>query len=203
VATTLIVALVVGAVSALVRKSFGFYASPLSWTKRWSTTVITFYLLAGAATGLLGWWFGSWAHWHPENHWMRGLLWGLFGAAVARTGFSAIPAEGVADAVSLLSAVGSFLTGALRWGTQRAARAYVNALPIPEFVRFASEVWEGGARRDQRLSEAVQKEEATQMLDLIGEIGSGAGDAEAARGRLTAKVVRWIAEYNVPRPSGS
>jgi hypothetical protein len=203
VTITLLVAVALGAASALLRKSFGFYASPLSWAKRWSIAVIALYTLAGAATGLLGWWFGSWAHWHPDNDWVRGLLWGSFGAAVARTGFSAIPAEGTTDAISLLSTIGSFLTGGLRWGTERAARAYVSALPMPEFVRFVSEVWEGGARRDPRLSDDVQKEDAIQMRDLIGDIQSAAGEAEAARGRLTAKVVRWVAEYDVPRPLSS
>ena len=200
---TLVVALLVGAASAGFRKSFGFYASPLSWAKRWSITVIVLYLLSGAATGLLGWWFGSWAHWHPENPWIRGLLWGSFGSAVARTSFSAIPTEGTGDAISLLKTVGLFLTGALVWGVERTARAYVDELSVPQFIRFVSDVWEDGARRDTRLSPDVQKEEAIQMRDLIGDLQStNPGSPEAARGRLTAKVVRWVAEYHVSRPVG-
>lgn len=198
---TLAVALAVGAASALLRKSFGYYASPLSWARRWSVGVIVLYTLVGAATGLIGWWFGSWANWHPENDWVRGLAWGSFGAAVARTGFSAIPAEGSADAISLLSTVASFLTGALRWGTQRAARAYLTGLALPEFVRFVSEAWEGGARSDARLSDDLQKEETTQMRDLMSELNLGPVNAEVARGRLTAKVVRWVAEYDIARPT--
>jgi hypothetical protein len=199
---TLSVALAVGAGCAVLRRSFAFYANPLSWAKRWSIAVITLYTLTGAATGLIGWWLGSWAHWHPANDWVRGLVWGSFGAAFARTGFSAIPAAGAADVISLLGTVGLFLTGALGWGTQRAARGYVNGLSPPEFIRFASDVWEGGARQDPRLSDDLQKEEAIQMRDLIaGMQSTNAGDAEAARGRLTAKVVRWVDQYDVARPS--
>jgi hypothetical protein len=62
-------------------------------------------------------------------------------------------------------------------------------------------VWEEGPEVDKSLDAPVKIAEGEQMQELITEIGSGnAPESAAARGRLIAKVVRWVVRYGVTPP---
>jgi len=59
-----------------------------SWTRLAPRLGLVCYLLLfGVAGGLLGWGFGTWTGWEPDNLIARGVFWGSFGAAVLRAQF--------------------------------------------------------------------------------------------------------------------
>src|SRR5690349_11162965 len=112
---------------AAVRRTPGSYAGAVAWT-RWALVGIILYLLAGAASGLLGWRFGTWANWHPDGILVCGFLWGIFGAAVVRVQFSSIPTEGAGEATTLLGTLASWFLGVVDWTVQHAARRRLSLL---------------------------------------------------------------------------
>ena len=178
-----------------------------SWTRLapW-LGLVCYLLLFGVAGGLLGWGFGAWTGWEPDNLIARGVFWGSFGAAVLRAQFDRLPQPDVAGpAVSAAGLAGSVIAGAVEGRVDAAVERRLADLADDQLAQYVLDLLEGGVKRDLRLSEYDRKDLAKKVNQASKEIKSGTEDEkQAARAFLRQSGRRWVYDYafSPPQPVG-
>lgn len=176
----------------------------LRWTRRapW-VGLLAYLVLSAVAGGLLGYGFARWSGWSPENVVVRGLAWGLFGAAVLRVQLNSLPGPELAgSAVSAVGAAGAFVLGLVDDAVETVAGHRLEQLPDAALAQYVYELYAGGVAIDPTLSEVEQK-------DLLGKIDAAATallegtEAEKlqARAYLRQSGKRWAVKYAFEPPA--
>lgn len=174
-----------------------------SWTRLAPRLGLVCYLLLfGVAGGLLGWGFGAWTGWEPDNLIARGVFWGSFGAAVLRAQFDRLPQPDLAGpAVSAAGLAGSVIAGAVEGKVDAAVERRLADLADDQLAQYVLDLLEGGVKRDLKLSEYDRKDLAKKVNQASKEIKSGTeDDKRAARAFLRQSGRRWVHDYTFSPP---
>jgi len=193
---------VAGATAALLIP-FGAYAHAVTWS-RWSVVGLAGYLAANAIAGVLGAFIARKLSWRPENFWVRGLLWGEFGEALARLRFDRIPKpEGGGEAASAIGAIGSWMLGIVDWGVARAVDNRLAELSDAELAQYVSDLYRKGPAEDGGLHEAMKKYFGVAVGDALRKLTAAAvaeEDKVDARSSLRSLGASWVDEYKFAPP---
>jgi hypothetical protein len=202
-----VIACVVAMLTAALLIPFRNYAHALIWSRRFALVGLGGYLLANAAAGVVGWLVARKLGWRPEDVWLRGILWGEFGQAIARVRFDRIPKpEGAGEAVSAIGAVGSWMLTVVDWGVGRAAERRLGALPDPQLAQYVSDLYRKGPADDQQLHEGAKKYIGVEVSEAISALTDPAkteADRVDARSFLRSSGAKWINDYKFLPPAAS
>ena len=164
--------------------------------------LLVYLLLFGFAGGLLGWGFGAWTDWEPDNVVARGIFWGSFGAAVLRAQFDRLPQPELAGpAISLAGLTGSVVAGAVAGKVDQAIERRLAALTDTQLSQYVLELLEGGVKKDTKLSEFERKDLEKKVNDASTAITSGTDPVQqAARAFLRQSGRQWVHDYTFSPP---
>lgn len=174
-----------------------------SWTRLAPRLGLVCYLLLfGVAGGLLGWGFGTWTGWEPDNLIARGVFWGSFGAAVLRAQFDRLPQPDLAGpAVSAAGLAGSVIAGAVEGKVDDAVERRLAALTDTQLSQYVLELLEGGVKMDRKLSEFDRKDLETKVNQASTAITSGTKpEQQAALAFLRQSGRQWVHDYTFSPP---
>lgn len=176
----------------------------LRWTRRapW-VGLVAYLILSAVAGGLLGYAFARWSGWSPDNVVVRGLAWGVFGAAVLRVQLNSLPGPELAgSAISAVGLAGAFVLGLVDDAVETVAGRRLEQFPDAALAQYVYELHAGGVATDPTISEVEQK-------DLLAKIEAAAtallGGTQVeklqARAFLRQSGKRWAVKYKFEPPA--
>jgi hypothetical protein len=198
----LAVAIVTSIVLTVISVPYRDYAFHFAWSKRASPVVYLIFLALGGAAGWAGHEAATAIGWEPaDNEFVRGLIYGAFGQAAVRVHLTRIPGAEATEALTMLSAAGDWLAGALDVQVGRAVRRRLALLPADHLAQYVDHLFRLKVAGDGNLDENARKEFAQTVDAAVSDVLRGDDVARLqASSSLRALGEGWVTTYRFSPP---